>query len=39
VDLLTPGSISPKIFPLIQKDLKLIYERGWLKIKFLQKNS
>jgi predicted nucleotidyltransferase len=28
VDLLTPGSISPKIFPLIQKDLKLIYERG-----------
>ena len=28
VDLLTPASISPKIFPLIQKDLKLIYERG-----------
>ncbi len=28
VDLLTPASISPKILPLIQKDLKLIYERG-----------
>ena len=28
VDLLTPASISPKIFPLIEKDLKLIYERG-----------
>ena len=28
VDLLTPASIYPKIFPLIQKDLKLIYERG-----------
>ena len=27
VDLLTPASISPKIFPLIEKDLKLIYER------------
>ncbi len=28
VDLLTPASISPKIFSLIEKDLKLIYERG-----------
>lgn len=27
VDLLTPKSISPYIFPLIQKDLKTIYER------------
>ena len=27
VDLLTPASISPYIFPKIQKDLKLIYER------------
>ena len=27
VDLVTPASISPLIFPLIQKDRKLIYER------------
>ncbi|HRG47591.1 MAG TPA: nucleotidyltransferase domain-containing protein [Leptospiraceae bacterium] len=27
VDLVTPASISPLIFPLIQKDWKLIYER------------
>lgn len=27
VDLLTPASISPYIFPKIQQDLKLIYER------------
>ncbi|HMV41011.1 MAG TPA: nucleotidyltransferase family protein [Leptospiraceae bacterium] len=27
VDLLTPDSISPRIFPSIKKDLKLIYER------------
>ena len=27
VDLLTPASVSPYIFPKIQKDLKLIYER------------
>ncbi len=27
IDLLTPASISPYIFPKIQKDLKLIYER------------
>ena len=26
VDLLTPESISPKIRPYIEKDLKLIYE-------------
>jgi hypothetical protein len=27
IDLQTPSSISPYIFPLIQKDLKLFYER------------
>lgn len=27
VDLLTPASISPRIFPSIEKDLKVIYER------------
>ncbi len=27
IDLLTFNSVSPKILPLIQKDLKLIYER------------
>ncbi len=27
IDLVTPASISPRIFPLIQKDWKLIYER------------
>ncbi|MBP7284671.1 MAG: nucleotidyltransferase domain-containing protein [Leptospiraceae bacterium] len=27
IDLVTPASISPLIFPLIQKDWQLIYER------------
>lgn len=29
VDLLTKESISPYIFPLIEKDLKLFYARKW----------
>jgi predicted nucleotidyltransferase len=27
IDLLTPDSISERIFPYIQKDMRLIYER------------
>ena len=27
IDLLTPDSISDRIFPYIQKDMRLIYER------------
>lgn len=27
IDLLTPNSISPYLYPKVQKDLKLIYER------------
>ncbi len=28
IDLLTSGAISPKIYPHIKKDLKLIYEKS-----------